>query len=492
LIRIAAIDTPSLGDRGYLATDGTSAVVIDAQRDFDRVLGVAEEQGVAITHVLETHIHNDYLTGGLALARATGAEYMVNGADPVSFDRTPVADGDVIEVGGMRVRVIATPGHTFTHLSYVLQDWDHVAAVFTGGSLLNGSTGRTDLLGVQHRLALTRAQYRSARRLADELPEAAQVCPTHGFGSFCSAAATRGGTSTIGAEKLANPALTAGETEYVATLLAGLDDYPAYYSHVGPANLDGPPAPDLSPPRVAGPAELSRRIDAGEWVVDLRSHAAFAGGHVHGTLTFGIGPQLATYLGWLIPWGTPLTLLGETPADVARAQRELVRIGIDRPAAAAWGTPEDWADGAAVEVFGIGDFPALARETDRWPLIVLDVRRHSEWDAWHIDGALHIPLHELAARAGEIPPGEIWVHCEAGYRAAVAASMLAARGRVVMAIDDQLRGAADAGLAGAGTTPLSLPARPASTADRGESERGRAHFSFYTSATGEMTWPYAA
>ena len=276
--------------------------------------------------------------------------------------------------------------------------------------------------------------------------------------AFCSAAATRGGTSTIGAEKLANPALTAGETEYVATLLAGLDDYPAYYSHVGPANLDGPPAPDLSPPRVAGPAELSRRIDAGEWVVDLRSHAAFAGGHVHGTLNFGIGPQLATYLGWLIPWGTP----------------------------------EDWADGAAVEVFGIGDFPALARETDRWPLIVLDVRRHSEWDAWHIDGALHIPLHELAARAGEIPPGEIWVHCEAGYRAAVAASMLAARGRVVMAIDDQLRGAADAGLAGAGTTPLSLPARPASTADRGESERGRAHFSFYTSATGEMTWPYAA
>src|SRR5580693_1147655 len=141
MIEIVAIDTPELGDRSYLATDGTVALVVDAQRDFDRVERVAAERGVPITHVLETHIHNDYVTGGLALARAAGAEYLVNGADPVRFARTPVEDGDVIEAGGMLVQVLGTPGHTFTHLSYGLLDAETgaVAAAFTGGSLLNGS-----------------------------------------------------------------------------------------------------------------------------------------------------------------------------------------------------------------------------------------------------------------------------------------------------------------------------------------------------------------
>jgi hydroxyacylglutathione hydrolase len=450
MIKIISMDTPSLGDRGYLVTDGATAVVIDAQRDIDRVLAVAAAHGAAITHVLETHIHNDYVTGGLALARECGAEYLVNAADPVSFERTPVADGDVIEAGGLRVRVIGTPGHTFTHLSYALLDGAQVPAVFTGGSLLNGATGRTDLLGDQHKVALTVAQYGSARRLAGELPDAAQVCPTHGFGSFCSATPAAGGSSTIGAEKLVNPALTEGETQYVATLLAGLDDYPAYYAHMGPANLGGPAAPDLSPPRPASPAELRRRINAGEWVIDLRARTAFAGGHLRGTLNFGLGISLATYLGWLIPWGMPLTLLGPTPGDVAEAQRELVRIGIDRPAAAASGTPADWADGAELGTFPVADFTALARECGRRPLMVLDVRRRSEWETGHIDGALHIPLHELPARLGEIPRGEIWVHCQAGYRAAIAASMLAARGRRVIAIDSEFDAAREAGLVGTG------------------------------------------
>jgi hydroxyacylglutathione hydrolase len=475
MIGIVAIDTPSLGDRGYLVTDGATALVIDAQRDIDRVLAVAGEHDVPITHVLETHIHNDYVTGGYALARETGAQYLVNGSDPVEFERTAVTDGDVIDVGGMRVRVLATPGHTFTHLSYVLQDGDQVLAVFSGGSLLAGSTGRTDLLGEEHKVVLARAQHASARRLAGELPPATGICPTHGFGSFCSAAGPPpgsgagatpapapdgaaasiigGAASTIGAEQRVNPALTAGETEYVATMLAGLDDYPAYYAQMSPANLAGPAAPDLSPPPVAGPEELSRRIRTGEWVVDLRPRAAFAAGHVPGTLNFGVGPNLATYLGWLIPWGTPLTLLGRAPGDIAAAQRELVRIGIDRPAAAAAGTPADWSGGAPLEEFGTADFGILAREADRRPLIVLDVRRRSEWEAWHIDGALHIPLHELAARMEEVPLGEIWVHCQAGYRAAIAASMLAARGRSVVAIDDEFSRSRTAGLAGAGTAP---------------------------------------
>jgi len=446
MIEIVAIDTPELGDRGYLATDGAVAIVVDPQRDFDRVERVAAERGVVLAHVFETHIHNDYVTGGLALARSAGALYHVNAADRVSFDRTPIADGDLVSAGAMRIRAISTPGHTFTHLAYALSDDDRVLAVFTGGSLLNGSTGRTDLLGAEHKLALTRAQFRSAHRLATELPGMAAVCPTHGFGSFCSATPTTGDTSTIADEIRLNPVLRNSETDYVAQLLAGLDAYPAYYAHMGPANMAGPLAPDLTPPLVADAAELSRRIGAGEWVADLRSRTAFAEGHLVGALNFELGTSLATYLGWLIPWSMPLTLIGDTPESVATAQRDLCRIGLDRIEAAASGSPSVWAAGAELEQFPTADFAALAARADRGSLVVLDVRLFGEWQQGHIKGSVHIPLHELAARMADIADGEIWVHCAAGYRAAVAASLLAARGRQVVAINDEFSAAAEAGL----------------------------------------------
>ena len=250
----------------------------------------------------------------------------------------------------MRVTALATPGHTFTHLSYALTDagstdaagLDRSVGVFSGGSLLYGATGRPDLLGAEHTDALVRHQHASAHRLADLLPDEAGVFPTHGFGSFCSATQSEATDSTIGQEKRTNPVLTQDEETYVRELLAGLGAWPAYYAHMAPANAAGPSEPDLSPPALADAAELRRRIEAGEWVVDLRNRTAFAAGHARGTLNFGLDGAFATYLGWLITWGTPVTLLGETPESVAEAQRELVRIGIDRPAAHATGSPEDW------------------------------------------------------------------------------------------------------------------------------------------------------
>src|SRR5205809_1494321 len=201
-VEVVSIDTPALGDRSYLAHDGEVALVVDPQRDIDRMLDLATSRGVRITHVFETHLHNDYLTGGLALARATEAAYHVNGTDPVAFDRVPAGDGDLIEVSPvLRVRVLATPGHTFTHLSYVLEAEGRPRAVFTGGSLLYGSTGRSDLLGRVHADELARAQFASAHRLAAELPEDAGVYPTHGFGSFYSATQTEASSSTIGRER---------------------------------------------------------------------------------------------------------------------------------------------------------------------------------------------------------------------------------------------------------------------------------------------------
>ena len=181
-------------------------------------------------------------------------------------------------------------------------------------------------------------------------------------------------------------------------------------------------------------------------MVDLRARRAFAAGHVAGTLSFDLDGSFATYLGWLIPWGMPLTLLGQTPEQVAEAQRELVRIGIDRPAAAATGQPGDWAGGEALRSFGVADFAALESVRRHRPVVILDVRRDQEWDASHISGAVHIPLHQLPARLAEVPEGEVWVHCGAGYRASVAASFLDAAGRTVVAVDDEYDRAARTGL----------------------------------------------
>ncbi|MFG3302986.1 rhodanese-like domain-containing protein [Micromonospora chersina] len=459
-VEVSVIATSSLGDRSYLASDGRVAIVVDPQRDIDRVLYLAGEKGVRITHVVETHVHNDYVSGGLELARITGARYVVAAADEVGFDRVSVSDGDQVPVSdSLRLRVIATPGHTFHHLSYVLDEatdggWQP-AGVFTGGSLLFGTTGRTDLLGGRHAHELAHHQHASARRLADLLPDGAQVWPTHGFGSFCSASQADAPDSTIGREKAKNPVLRLAADQFVTETLAGLDAYPAYYAHMGVANTTGPAPVDLTPVTRADPTELRRRMTAGQWVVDLRHRTAYATSHLAGTVSLGLDGPMSTWLGWLIDWGTPVTLLADTPEQVADAQRELVRIGIDRPAAHATGGVEQWTtEPGQLRELPMADFPALAAaQADNTPAglpapdVVLDVRMTNEWNTGHIEGAVHIPLPDLPARLADVPAGAIWVHCGSGYRATAAASLLANAGRRVVVINDTFDQAESAGLA---------------------------------------------
>ena len=446
---IETIETPGLGDRSYLLTDGTVAAVVDPQRDIDRVLDIAARRDVTITHVVETHLHNDYVTGGLALATRTGATYVMARADDVAFERHGVDDGDVLEVGSMRLRVMHTPGHTHHHVSYVLQDADGTPrAVFTGGSMLYGATGRTDLLGPDHTDGLTHDQFRSVRRLASELPPDTAVMPTHGFGSFCSATPTSGDSSTVGEQESVNPALTMDEQRYVETLLAGLGAYPAYYAHMGPINRSGPPAVDLTvEPEKVDPAELRKRIGAGEWVVDLRERTAFAAGHLVGSMGFELSRNFATYLGWLYPYGdTALTLIGDSPEQVAEARRELVRIGIDSIAGAAVGDVDDMAGDAALRSYPVKDFAALADALAAGPVNVVDARRDDERAQGGVTGSLHIPLHQLRDRVDEIPTGEVWVYCGSGYRASVAASLLDGPERDLVLVNDAYDAARDLGL----------------------------------------------
>ncbi|MEV2230640.1 MBL fold metallo-hydrolase [Streptomyces phaeochromogenes] len=462
---VDTIEVAGLGNRSYLAGGERKAVVIDPPRDVDRVIAAAARRGVRISHVVETHVHNDYVTGGPELARLTGAAYLVPAGARVSFERTPVRDGDSTVVdadAGLTLRALATPGHTPHHTSYVLEEGGAAVAVFTGGSLLIGTVGRPDLVEPRLTEGLARAQHASAHRLADELPGETAVLPTHGFGSFCSAGRAEGGATTIGKEKSANEALTRDVDSFVADLLAGLDEVPAYYAHMGPANSAGPAPVDLTPPAVADADEIAARLAAGEWVVDLRNRVAFAEGHVAGSFNFEAEGQLATYLAWLIPWGRPVTLLAESAGQLAAAQRELVRVGVDRPAAAATGEPSAWVrEGEPLATFrratfadladiaGRADLAGRAGRDGRHPgdgLVVLDVRRASERADGFIDGSVHIPVHALHGRLGEIPAGEVWVHCAGGMRAAIAASLLDAAGRQVVAVDDAFTAAEKSGL----------------------------------------------
>ncbi|MEV0738159.1 MBL fold metallo-hydrolase [Streptomyces sp. NPDC050549] len=447
---VDTIEVSGLGNRSYLAGGERTAVAVDPPRDVDQVIAAAARRGVRISHVVETHVHNDYVTGGLELARITGAAYLVPAGARVSFARVPVRDGDRTEIdaaAGLTLRALATPGHTPHHTSYVLEENGTAVAVFTGGSLLIGTVGRPDLVEPRLTHHLARAQHASARRLATELPDEAAVLPTHGFGSFCSSAQAQGSDTTIGKEKASNEALTRDVDDFVAGLLAGLDDIPAYYTHMGPANAAGPAPVDLTPPAVADAGEMAARLAAGEWVVDLRSRVAFAEGHVSGSFNFEAEGQLATYLAWLIPWGKPVTLLAESPAQLAAAQRELVRVGIDRPAAAATGAPAEWVrEGETPASFPRATFADLARRYPAQGVVVLDVRRGSERAAGYIEGSVHIPVHALHRRLGEVPAGEVWVHCAGGMRAAIAASLLDAAGREVVAVDDSFDAAEKAGL----------------------------------------------
>ncbi|MET9405210.1 MBL fold metallo-hydrolase [Streptomyces sp. NPDC002935] len=481
---VDTIEVAGLGNRSYLAGGPRAAVAVDPPRDIERVIATAARRGVRIAYVVETHLHNDYVSGGLELARLTGAAYLVPADARVAFERVPVDDGDTVEVdAGLTLRALATPGHTPHHTSYVLQESGRAVAAFTGGSLLIGTVGRPDLVEPRLTGDLARAQHASAHRLAAELPDDTAVLPTHGFGSFCSASNAEGDAmTTIGHERDSNEALVKDVDSFVADLLAGLGDVPAYYAHMGPANAAGPASVDLTPPALADPTEIAERLAAGEWVVDLRSRLAFAAGHVAGAVNFEADGQLAVYLAWLLPWGKPVTLLAESPEQLAHAQRELVNVGVDRPAAAAIGSPRDWVrEGEAPRTFRRAGFAELA-EAYVVPgrVVILDVRRDSERAGGHIAGSVHIPVHQVRGRLGEIPAGTVWVHCAGGMRAAVAASLLDAADREVVAVDDAFAAAVTSGLpmariTSAGTRELRGPGAGAAPLDvRGPDDRAGA------------------
>ncbi len=440
-MELDTIVTPGLGDNSFLIASEGEAAMVDPQRDVGRVLAAAEARRVRIRFVLETHVHNDYVSGAAEARAATGAEIVGPARAGYAFSFAPVEDGSEIRLGGLRLAAVETPGHTPEHVSYVVygEGSDAPISVFTGGSLIVGSAGRTDLLGPDKADELARAQYRSLRRLA-ALPDGVQVLPTHGAGSFCATQAPEEArTSTVGRERGGNPALAdLDEDAFVRQQLSGLLAFPAYYAHMAPINRAGPRLVGRPPgPPALSPAGFAARA-AGAWVIDGRHGAAFADAHIPGSLNIGLDESFASYVGWVVPFDEPLALVVPEPErdSAAEAATQLFRIGYERVEGYLDGGIDAWRRaGNEVRAYPVASVDELAEAARRGSPGVLDVRQRTEWEGGHLDGSRHVFVGDLPRRLSEFPPDrEVVVACGGGFRAGIAASILDGAGVPVRAV----------------------------------------------------------
>lgn len=435
---VETISTPSLGNRGYLVHDGKYAAAIDVQRDYGRWQHLAEEKGVIITHVLETHVHNDYVTGGYRLAQRLKAEYGVPTGSEVAFSARYLADKDIISVGKMKIEALHTPGHTEHHLSFLCSS-EGDTALFSGGGLLYGTVGRTDLISEAKTRELTELQYDSAQRVSRIAPEETRLYPTHGFGSFCSSADGSGADEgTLATEKQLNPVFSVKRDTFVKQILDGLGPYPRYYIHMAPINREGPV--DVAPLHFHDydPQTIVEHLDApNRWVVDVRQRTVFSTGHPQGAVGFEMGDSFATYLGWIIPWTDHIILVGDDESVLRDAYTELSRIGMETHIIGATHDMSTYMDAGVLSSYPRKTFKDLKAEPQGATPFVLDVRLPSDWSEEHVRGSRNIPLHELIGRMEEVPADhDVWVHCASGYRASIAASLLDKFGRSPVLIDD--------------------------------------------------------
>jgi hydroxyacylglutathione hydrolase len=417
---IIPIVDEGLGNSSYLVDLGdTRALAVDASLDQRALRGAARQRGLTVAFAADTHLHADFVSGAVQLAAVDGAQLLASAAGGREFAYTGLDDGDEVDLGGLTLRALTTPGHTGEHLAFQLFDGSSLVGVFTGGSLIVGGAARTDLVGLDQTEELTRAQYRSLRRLA-ELPDETPVWPTHGAGAFCSAPIGGERVSTIGREKATNPLLAAPDEDvFVEQLLAGLGSFPPYFLRMAEVNRRGltvegdPPVPALDAGRVAA------LLADGAVLVDVRPVEDFAAGHVPGAVSIPLRAQFASWLGWLIDPATPYVVARNADQDLTDLAWQALKIGLPLPVGELAGGLAGWDRPTTSTPLLTPDRLADA--------VTLDVRQDSEFHDGHIPGAAHIELGDLLARAAEVT-GPVVVMCGRGERAMTAASILEGAG----------------------------------------------------------------
>lgn len=420
-----------LGNSSHLVVDRQTgeAAVIDPLRDVDRYLVAAGERGWRFTASLDTHVHNDYLSGGPDLRAAVDSAFIVPANSRIAGADRELADGEEIAIGSLRLRAIHSPGHTPEHLSYLLVDADgRLLALFSGGALMVGTMARPDLVGTSHTYAQSHRGRETLRDRLLRLPDDLSVLPTHGGGSFCGAASSDARVTTIGRERRENPLATAPDFAHFLAIHANQGRYPAYYARMAPLNRVAQPAATVVAPRLT-PAAFRGAVDGGAIAVDCRAYDDFDAAHVPGALSVpGEGP-FSAWVGWMVDIDAPVVLIAASEGAAQEVTRQLVRIGFDD--VRGWLDLDHWIkEGRATRSVTRCTMAELTKRIlAGGDITVIDVRQDAEWAGGHLPGALHVLAPDLPAIVDRLDrDAPIAVHCATGYRAALGVSLLLQRG----------------------------------------------------------------
>ena len=419
----------------YLVGGKTSCAIIDPRRDVEEYLGVAKAMGLRVTHILETHLHADFVSGHMDLAKRTGAGIYAPKSGGCTYNHVAVADGDSFDVEDMHVEVLDTPGHTPDCICYVVTDrsrGEEPVAVFSGDTLFVGDVGRPDLFpGKGQELAASLFDNLHSKLM--KLPDACLVYPAHGAGSLCGKAMGAMRVSTIGYERAHNPALQHKTLEdFSKALLSGMPDAPDHFARCSDINRRGPAlAADLPAPKPLSPADVQALVGKGHIVVDTRDYASFGGAHVPGAWNIDAAHNFSTFCGWLLPPDKPILIVAHSSAEVPMIATMLRRVGLDQVAGYLDGGMGPWINSG----LPVGRMPTItvheAQEmcSSHIPVVFLDVRALGEWNASHIEGAVHLPLPATRTRFGELDQeATIALLCKSGARASAAGSILQQHG----------------------------------------------------------------
>jgi hydroxyacylglutathione hydrolase len=419
LFRVEVVRAGELGNASFVVSDPERGVglVVDPMRDIERYLAIARDQNVRLTHALDTHLHNDYVSGRRELAAEVGA----------NIEELPA--GRDMRLGGATLRALHTPGHTPDHKSYLLMEDDRPRVLFSGGAVMLGAIARTDLFGPHLAVHLALEALTTLQVRLRGLPDDIGVYPTHGGGSFCGTGGRSGYETTLGIERQSNPFFQT--TEVMPFLARALNQprYPSYYRDMGVINSGGAPLIGRTLPALARltAEEVARLMDEGAALVDVRAGREYDRAHIPGSYSIGMEGPVSAWVGWLIARGRPIVLAGGTDAEHRNAQRQLLRIGFDAIAGELDGGMDTWrASGRELSSFETVDVEDLAHWVlSAEPMTVVDVRDEHEWVGGHVPGAIHLYVPDVPGRADEIPrDAPVAVHCASGYRAGIAASLL--------------------------------------------------------------------
>ena len=416
------------------------AVVIDPRRDASIYVDACRQAGFSIVAAIETHVHADFVSGAHELASA-GARVITGPGASLAYGHHEVHDGEILAVGDLTLTFFHTPGHTFEHIAIAAEAPEQPRRLFTGDLLFVGAVGRPDLVGEAQTRELAGQLFESLGRVM-EMDRSIEVHPGHGAGSLCGAGIGKEPSSTIGHEADLNPMLrpviTRDRDAFIAAVLADLPDTPPYFARMKRLNQEGPPLLGLvnGMRRIPSirPAAAAALTADGAVVVDMRPSVAFALGHPDGAVNLGYGPKVGYWAGWVLPPDVPILLLTEEPAHTQDAAIQLLRVGLDRLEGAIDGGFVAWESAslptAVMDRISADDLRATSGHAHPERHVhVVDVRTPQEWIEGHVPGSVNIPVGEISARIGELPPGAtIATICEGGYRSSLAASLLAQEG----------------------------------------------------------------